>query len=159
MSGTLKCTYLSGVVEKFEMSLKNFKDFSDCFEQGKSFQFADKYQKGIRCELVASFTFIYEGEVYETPKPPTLEKIVEPYAKAVEDYKARRDSSGDAFVVQVQCKCGADYINSLKHYQTKDGCNVCKKEIVFLDKTKGYFFSDDANTKVMLMTNRYKVDR
>ncbi|MGG6480608.1 hypothetical protein ABHN03_26045, partial [Paenibacillus sp. NRS-1775] len=106
---------------------------------------------GLNPELVADFKvhneFSEQREHITAIQPTAASKASEQLADAYSQHKT---------LIQVECKCGASYIEESAYKRSKWGCKECG-EIVFLDSKKGTV--DTAEGKAWYMTNRYFVER
>ncbi|MDY8026075.1 hypothetical protein [Paenibacillus polymyxa] len=150
---TMTYTLNSGIKGTISLSTKQIQDWIESYRVGSKYvTTVGREHFGLNPELVADFKvhneFSEQREyVAAIQQPAVASKASEQLADAYSQHKV---------LIQVDCKCGASYIEESAYKRNKWGCKECG-EIVFLDSKKGML--DTVEGKAWYMTNRYFVER
>ncbi|KAF6564084.1 hypothetical protein G9G63_12195 [Paenibacillus sp. EKM202P] len=147
-------TLNSGIKGTVDLTSKQVQEWIKAYRIGSKFvTVVGKQYFGLNPELVADFKvhneYSEQREHISMIQPIMEHKAVDldPLVEAYSQYKT---------LIQVECKCGASYIEESPHKRTKWSCKECNN-IVFLDRKKGMV---DTNIgKAWYMTNKYYVER
>ncbi|MGG1671561.1 hypothetical protein ACIFOE_13085 [Paenibacillus sp. NRS-1783] len=149
---TMTYTLNSGIKGTVNLSTIQIQDWIELYRVGSKYvTTVGREHFGLNPELVADFKvhneYSEQREHITAIQPTATSKITEQLADAYSQHKT---------LIQVECKCGASYIEESAYKRSKWGCKECG-EIVFLDSKKGTV--DTAEEKTWYMTNRYFVER
>ncbi|MCP3777059.1 hypothetical protein [Paenibacillus sp. MZ03-122A] len=149
---TMTYTLNSGIKGTVNLSSKQIQDWIESYRVGSKYvTTVGKEHFGLNPELVADFKvhneFSEQREQVAAIQPPAASKGSEQLADAYSLHKV---------LIQVECKCGASFIEESAYKRSKWGCKECG-DIVFLDNKKGMV--DTEKGKAWYMTNRYFVER
>ncbi|MBP1177418.1 MULTISPECIES: hypothetical protein [Paenibacillus] len=150
---TMTYTLNSGIKGSVNLSTKQIQDWIESYRVGSKYvTTVGKEHFGLNPELVADFKvhneFSEQREYVAAIQQPTVSsKSKEQLADAYSQHKV---------LIQVECKCGASYVEGSAYKRNKWGCKECG-DIVFLDSKKGMV--DTNKGKAWYMTNRYFVER
>ncbi|MGV6935938.1 hypothetical protein ACWA2B_10530 [Paenibacillus sp. CMM36] len=145
-------TLNSGIKGTISLSTKQIQDWIESYRVGSKYvTTVGKEHFGLNPELVADFKvhneFSEQREHVAVIQPTAASKASEQLADAYSQHKT---------LIQVECKCGASYIEESAYKRSKWGCKECS-DIVFLDNKKGMV--ETVKGKAWYMTNRYFVER
>ncbi|WP_226000959.1 hypothetical protein [Paenibacillus sp. BJ-4] len=149
---TMTYTLNSGIKGTVNLSSKQIQDWIESYRVGSKYVITvGKEHFGLNPELVADFKvhneYSEQREHVVAIQQAAASKATEQLADAYSQHKV---------LIQVECKCGASYIEESAYKRNKWGCKECG-DIVFLDSKKGMV--DTIKGKVWYMTNRYFVER
>ncbi|KAF6558127.1 hypothetical protein G9G63_26145 [Paenibacillus sp. EKM202P] len=149
---TMTYTLNSGIKGTVNLSSKQIQDWIESYRVGSKYvTTVGKEHFGLNPELVADFKvhneFSEQREHVAAIQPKAASKASEQLADA---YSQRKT------LIQVECKCGASYIEESAYKRNKWGCKECG-DIVFLDSKKGMV--DTMKGMAWYMTNKYFVER
>ncbi|RTZ37889.1 hypothetical protein EJ573_01385 [Paenibacillus polymyxa] len=150
---TMTYTLNSGIKGNVNLSTKQIQHWIESYRVGSKYvTTVGKEYFGLNPELVADFKVhneFSEQREYVTAiqQQPATSKDNEQLADAYSQHKV---------LIQVECKCGASFIDESTYRRNKWGCRECG-DIVFLDSKKGMV--DTVKGKAWYMTNRYFVER
>ncbi|TKH44205.1 hypothetical protein C1I60_12810 [Paenibacillus terrae] len=149
---TMTYTLNSGIKGSINLSTKQIQGWIESYRVGSKYvTTVGKEHFGLNPELVADFKvhneFSEQREHVTAIQPTAASKANEQLADAYSQHKT---------LIQVECKCGASYIEESAYKRSKWGCKECG-EIVFLDSKKGMV--ETLKGKAWYMTNRYFVER
>ncbi|WP_025721416.1 hypothetical protein [Paenibacillus sp. 1-18] len=148
---TMTYTLNSGIKGTVNLSSKQIQDWIESYRVGSKYvTTVGKEHFGLNPELVADFKVhneFSEQREHVAQQPTVASKASEQLADAYNHHKT---------LIQVECKCGASYIEESAYKRSKWGCKECG-EIVFMDSKKGMV--DTVKGKAWYMTNRYFVER
>ncbi|WP_431089942.1 hypothetical protein [Paenibacillus sp. 8b26] len=149
---TMTYTLNSGIKGTVNLSSKQIQDWIESYHVGSKYvTTVGKEHFGLNPELVADFKvhneYSEQREYVAAIHPTAASKASEQLADAYGQHKT---------LIQVECKCGASFIEDSPYKRSKWGCKECG-DIVFLDSKKGMV--DTVKGKAWYMTNRYFVER
>ncbi|URJ46280.1 hypothetical protein MF628_000798 [Paenibacillus polymyxa] len=130
---TMTYTLNSGIKGTISLSTKQIQDWIESYRVGSKYvTTVGKEHFGLNPELVADFKVHNEYSeqreyVAAIQQQPATSKVTEQLADAYSQHKV---------LIQVECKCGASYIEESTYRRNKWGCKECG-DIVFLDSKKG----------------------
>jgi hypothetical protein len=129
---TMTYTLNSGIKGTVNLSTKQIQEWIESYRVGSKYvTTVGKEHFGLNPELVADFKvhneFSEQREHVVAIQPTVASKASEKLADAYSQRKV---------LIQVECKCGASYIEESAYKRNKWGCKECS-EIVFLDSKKG----------------------
>jgi hypothetical protein len=152
-------TLNSGVKGTVPLSSRQIEEWMEAYNNKKMYiTVMGQEWFGLNSDLVADF------KVHNNSSEQR--EYIVPMGSIVESNKAEEESnqlevaysqqSEQRTLIQVECKCGAAYIESLAKYRTKSSCKECSS-LVFLDKKVGLI--DLGKDKGYYMTNKYYMER
>ncbi|MNW30384.1 hypothetical protein D3C74_72710 [compost metagenome] len=150
---TMTYTLNSGIKGSVNLSSKQIQDWIESYRVGSKYvTTVGREHFGLNPELVADFKVHNEyseqrEHIAVIQQFTVASKASEQLADAYSQHKT---------LIQVECKCGASYIEESVYKRNKWGCKECS-DIVFLDSKKGMV--DTEKGKAWYMTNRYFVER
>jgi hypothetical protein len=147
-------TLNSGIKGTVDLSSKQVQEWIKAYRIGSKFvTVVGKQYFGLNPELVADFK-VHNEYSEQREHISMIQPVVE--RKTIDVDQLADAYSQHKTLIQVECKCGASYIEESPHKRTKWSCKECNN-IVFLDRKKGMVGTEKG--KAWYMTNTYYVER